>query len=932
MEQPLPQNNLTQSLPSVNPTSIKHFTLLQDWAKTYLKMLRLRMKKMKHRKYVIEELITTEEQNFKILTIILNEVKNPALADNFLNKEEAKQIFCDLDEIQSLHSMLSQNLRKAFQNFDTRSSKIADIILRFLPMFKMYFLYCDNFKLANARLERMRKDNHKFITFLKPLEYNPPLQNLDFISQLVKPVQRLPKYVLLFKDLKKNTDEKHPDYQNICKCLEEFSKINETNNIKINDHLKQRKILDLDKKFGTVDKPIVKEARQFIDEEPVNILADEMPRPVICFFFTDLILIVDESQSQVIKFIELDKSTLVKDLPNKKYFKGLFSVSGKESVTFLSDNLENKKKMVDFLKKTIEELKDNAANRNRAIIGSETFGEKMSLKKKTYTFNLTVVGSMKRGIQHFRPVTIYIVQIQFDSLSFRMYYRFSEMAKLNDLIASEFPQVKIETLPKKHWFRAQKTKIIESRKLLIENFLNSIFYREELNRNMRIFTALGLAEDKESVFSEEFIQRNTEKNKNVYEDLIEKEKFLGKSSIFSYIFKTPEYSCFSKGSFLFLSGFNGLEEARNIKIHLLNGETVTISANKYTKAVEACLDIAQKLNLKSHLDFKLFLSNDEDERMIENEEYLCQVLDYDPNKINEEMLKTLINQEKNKGSSNHFKDLFLSQINKFKKNWDDMCFCKYELVFKKYMFFPNDWEKRDLKKDPQRLNLVANQILFDSLHSKFKLSFEEYSLVAALRCYMEYGNLDPKIPTDPNFFDKARIFIPQLIIYHKTKNFWWERIVDYWRKFSTEIQDIHLSNLKYNDSKKNSIRRKMEDLKSIAEFSCFNFFKGIENFGERLFWVTSKKSPDLDNIKFENFLWMSVSIRGIVLLSPEEKKEIIRIELEKIMNICSYPNSFTFIFEEKEFSFYSSASEEICSLVRDYMNLRQSVKRKTSNK
>ena len=35
---------------------------------------------------------------------------------------------------------------------------------------------------------------------------------LDFDSFIVKPIQRLPKYVLLLKDLLKHTDPTHPDY------------------------------------------------------------------------------------------------------------------------------------------------------------------------------------------------------------------------------------------------------------------------------------------------------------------------------------------------------------------------------------------------------------------------------------------------------------------------------------------------------------------------------------------------------------------------------------------------------------------------------------------------------------------------------------------------------------------------------------------------
>jgi hypothetical protein len=41
-------------------------------------------------------------------------------------------------------------------------------------------------------------------------------------SIIIKPVQRLPKYILLFKDLLKNTMDNHLDYENIKKALKLF--------------------------------------------------------------------------------------------------------------------------------------------------------------------------------------------------------------------------------------------------------------------------------------------------------------------------------------------------------------------------------------------------------------------------------------------------------------------------------------------------------------------------------------------------------------------------------------------------------------------------------------------------------------------------------------------------------------------------------------
>lgn len=54
------------------------------------------------------------------------------------------------------------------------------------------------------------------------IKKNPNNSNLDLEDYLIKPVQRLPKYVLLLKLLVKKTEADHPDYLNITKLLEGF--------------------------------------------------------------------------------------------------------------------------------------------------------------------------------------------------------------------------------------------------------------------------------------------------------------------------------------------------------------------------------------------------------------------------------------------------------------------------------------------------------------------------------------------------------------------------------------------------------------------------------------------------------------------------------------------------------------------------------------
>jgi hypothetical protein len=75
--------------------------------------------------------------------------------------------------------------------------------------------------------------------------------NLD--DFLVKPIQRLPKYVLLFKDLLKHTDADHPDYAFIAASLEKFQLVNEENNKSMDRFMNRLRLQEISGYFEGVD-------------------------------------------------------------------------------------------------------------------------------------------------------------------------------------------------------------------------------------------------------------------------------------------------------------------------------------------------------------------------------------------------------------------------------------------------------------------------------------------------------------------------------------------------------------------------------------------------------------------------------------------------------------------------------------------------------
>ncbi len=70
-------------------------------------------------------------------------------------------------------------------------------------------------------------------------------RKMDFESLVVKPIQRLPKYVLLLKDLVKHTDDSHPDYNPIKKALALFEKVNNDNNENLDKYINNQKMFEL---------------------------------------------------------------------------------------------------------------------------------------------------------------------------------------------------------------------------------------------------------------------------------------------------------------------------------------------------------------------------------------------------------------------------------------------------------------------------------------------------------------------------------------------------------------------------------------------------------------------------------------------------------------------------------------------------------------
>ena len=898
----------------------------------YLRLIKIKRKKTKHRKYVIEELVKTEHQYLESLALIVEKLMKESIQLKLLTKEETDKIFSNIESIYLFHKEFCANLKKSFENF-TKNTKVANGILKMLPFFKLYYLYCNNFHHSNELIDKMKLNIHPFTERIKTLEYTEEMQNLDLSSLLIKPVQRLPKYVLLFKDLMKNTEEIHPDYQDISSCLQRFQEINLENNSKMNFYIKKRKVIELDSKFGKEIKKelnieIVDPQREFLEEEALHIILDNMPKPVICYFFCDLILVTETIKGEcLIKFLSLDHNSYVRDLANQKYFKWIFSVYGKDGgLTFSTDSKENKKKMMKFIQLQILQVlidKDiSKTNLMKKQFGQEIDKNLENKNNNPQKIQVHVLGTMKRGLQHLQTYTVYIIEITYElngeKISTRIFFRYSELFKLNTLIKTEYPHISINQLPPKYWFNAQKTKTIETRKLLIETFLQSVLSKEDLTKNNnKILGCLGLVEyfsnnkslmDRTNFLSVDFVDTEIT------------EKF-GRNSVVSAIAESHK----SNLRFTRMSKFMGANQ-KELIVKLMNKTQVRLFINKFTKASEACNEIAAQINLQSSLDFKLFLFHSKDDiRVLDDDEYLLKALDIESwENINEDKSKE---EHKNDGFFGAIKKNIGSKFTQLKNNIKGWKAQIPDVIYKKYLYLPSNFEENDLKKDAIKLQLISAQIFEDIYNFKYILNIEEYSLIASLQAYIEYGRYEDN-QDDLLLMDKIKLFLHPNVLSRKGEKFWLDNITLKWKKISIEINEIcnkNIYSLKTSLLTQKKGIENMADHKLVARLIAINSMKKHKLYGSALYWVNFHKKSDQpeSSLPIPDNLWLALKFTSIALLYPDDKRDFMEFTYDQIMKFSSYPTSIEITTEKNNFRFNTSYSFEIYQLIDEYEKLHK---------
>eukprot|EP00462_Mataza_sp_D1_P018341 CAMPEP_0175129318 /NCGR_PEP_ID=MMETSP0087-20121206/5403_1 /TAXON_ID=136419 /ORGANISM="Unknown Unknown, Strain D1" /LENGTH=989 /DNA_ID=CAMNT_0016411449 /DNA_START=1 /DNA_END=2967 /DNA_ORIENTATION=- len=168
---------------------------------------------MQKRERLIQELIETERTYVAQLSALETLYILPLRSkSSVIAVKQSDVLFSNVQSLKLMNE--GELLNKLTASTETDAIMIGKILLDFCPYFALYQTYAKFHSEAINLMKKLMK-NSKFFAFHEEKRNDPLAKGLGLSSLLVTPIQRVPRYLMLLKEIISTTSSDHPDYNNL---------------------------------------------------------------------------------------------------------------------------------------------------------------------------------------------------------------------------------------------------------------------------------------------------------------------------------------------------------------------------------------------------------------------------------------------------------------------------------------------------------------------------------------------------------------------------------------------------------------------------------------------------------------------------------------------------------------------------------------------
>lgn len=219
----------------------------------------------------------------------------PLVAEKVVGKGKASVIFSNVEELATASRVFLDALESRMKGWNPKHTLSDVVVSSLLPCLSLYGKYCSNHPFATALVRQLTGSSEKFAAFLE--RQARVADNMQISSFLIKPIQRIPQYQMLFERLYKYTPAEHGDYLTLQEVLSKLQEVADIVDEGVELRRNMEAIIEFQKKItGNVPANLPGDGRRVLIHEGVlTKQCRKVPKPRYFALFTDLLLYGDES-------------------------------------------------------------------------------------------------------------------------------------------------------------------------------------------------------------------------------------------------------------------------------------------------------------------------------------------------------------------------------------------------------------------------------------------------------------------------------------------------------------------------------------------------------------------------------------------------------------------------------------------------------------
>jgi len=180
------------------------------------------------RKFIISEIYSTEQSYLSHMKTLKKTFMDPCIDASttppLMNKDDVKIIFAHIDDLIKLSDTIVETLETSMDPWEGYNSKMGHVFLKFAKEFEIFEKYAENIQKSRQLLAKKANQTLFYRKFVSSQRKKENIK-LGLNDYMIMPIQRVTRYSLLLKELKKFTSETHSDYNDLCKALDNMKSL-----------------------------------------------------------------------------------------------------------------------------------------------------------------------------------------------------------------------------------------------------------------------------------------------------------------------------------------------------------------------------------------------------------------------------------------------------------------------------------------------------------------------------------------------------------------------------------------------------------------------------------------------------------------------------------------------------------------------------------